>query len=138
MKFKGLKKVTSKTADTSQWLVPTFTDEFSGSALSANWNYRGFLYEPDSLRECSKGDPSAVKVSGGVVQLSVIKDPETYERFEKVVLVHGCRQVQELAYGETITETLPNHELIGELVREIREGRQESDIGAALPPLGPT
>ncbi len=35
--------------------------------------------------------------------LSVIKDPETYERFEKVVLVHGVRQVAELAYGDTIT-----------------------------------
>ncbi len=36
--------------------------------------------------------------------LSVIKDPETYERFEKVVLLHGCRRVEELAYGEMITE----------------------------------
>ena len=36
--------------------------------------------------------------------LSVIKDPETYERFEKVVLLHGCRRVAELAYGEMITE----------------------------------
>ncbi len=50
--------------------------------------------------------------------LAIIKDPETYERFEKVILVHGCRQVQELAYGETITETLPQHELIGEMVRD--------------------
>ena len=47
--------------------------------------------------------------------LSVIKDPETYERFEKVVLLHGCRRVAELAYGEMITEKLPNDELIGEL-----------------------
>ena len=50
--------------------------------------------------------------------LSVIKDPETYERFEKVVLLHGCRRVAELAYGEMITESLPNDELIGELVRD--------------------
>lgn len=49
--------------------------------------------------------------------LSVIKDPETYERFEKVVLLHGCRRVKELAYGEMITEKLPNDELIGEYVR---------------------
>jgi ferredoxin/flavodoxin---NADP+ reductase len=49
--------------------------------------------------------------------LSVIKDPETYERFEKVVLLHGCRRVAELAYGELITKELPNDELIGELVR---------------------
>lgn len=50
--------------------------------------------------------------------LSVIKDPETYERFEKVVLLHGCRRVAELAYGEMIQEHLPNDELIGEMVRE--------------------
>src|SRR5580704_10225325 len=49
--------------------------------------------------------------------LSVIKDPETYQRFEKVVLLHGCRRVAELAYGEMITKELPNDEMIGELVR---------------------
>src|SRR5258708_12433368 len=49
--------------------------------------------------------------------LSVIKDPETYDRFEKIVLLHGCRHVRELAYGEMITEGLPNDELIAELVR---------------------
>jgi ferredoxin--NADP+ reductase len=48
--------------------------------------------------------------------LSVIKDPETYERFEKVVLLHGCRHVRELAYGELITEKLPQDEMIGEMV----------------------
>jgi ferredoxin/flavodoxin---NADP+ reductase len=35
-----------------------------------------------------------------------------------VVLVHGCRQVAELAYGERITADLPRDELIGEYVRE--------------------
>jgi ferredoxin--NADP+ reductase len=50
--------------------------------------------------------------------MSIIKDPETYDRFEKVVLLHGCRQVNELAYGETITEGLPSDEFVGELVRE--------------------
>jgi ferredoxin--NADP+ reductase len=49
--------------------------------------------------------------------LSVIKDPETYERFEKVVLLHGCRRVAELAYGELITEKLPHDEMIGDMVR---------------------
>lgn len=48
--------------------------------------------------------------------LSVIKDPETYARYEKVILVHGCRHVAELAYGEMITSELPNDELVGELV----------------------
>jgi len=50
--------------------------------------------------------------------MSIIRDPETYEKFEKVVLVHGCRQVNELAYGETITEVLPEDEFIGELIRD--------------------
>ncbi len=50
--------------------------------------------------------------------MSLIRDPETYERFEKVVLVHGCRQVAELAYGETITQALPDDDYLGDLIRE--------------------
>ena len=50
--------------------------------------------------------------------LSLIKDPEIYERFERVVLVHGCRRIAELAYTETITEQLPNDPFLGEVVRE--------------------
>lgn len=50
--------------------------------------------------------------------MSIIRDPDTYERFEKIVLVHGCRQVAELAYGERITADLPRDELIGEYVRD--------------------
>ncbi|HTE36651.1 MAG TPA: ferredoxin--NADP reductase [Reyranella sp.] len=46
--------------------------------------------------------------------MSLIRDPETYERFEKVVLLHGCRQVSELAYGELITKDLPQDEFLGE------------------------
>jgi ferredoxin/flavodoxin---NADP+ reductase len=49
--------------------------------------------------------------------MSIIRDPDTYERFEKVVLVHGCRQIAELAYGETITRALPSDEYLGELIR---------------------
>lgn len=49
--------------------------------------------------------------------MSIIRDPETYERFEKVVLVHGCRQVQELAYAETITRELPDDEFLGDEIR---------------------
>lgn len=49
--------------------------------------------------------------------MSVIQDPETYERFEKVVLIHGVRTVSELAYRDFITHTLPCHEFIGEDVR---------------------
>lgn len=50
--------------------------------------------------------------------MSIIKDPETYERFEKIILVHGVRQVSELAYDKFITEELPQNEFIGDAVRE--------------------
>ncbi len=50
--------------------------------------------------------------------LSVIQDPETYERFDKVVLVHGVRFVSELAYSDFITRILPDNEFFGEQVRE--------------------
>jgi ferredoxin--NADP+ reductase len=48
--------------------------------------------------------------------MSIIRDPETYEKFEQVVLVHGVRQVDELAYHDVLMEHLPNHEFLGELV----------------------
>ena len=89
--------------------------------------------------------------------LSIIKDPETYARFEKVVLIHGVRQVDELAYQNVITEELPTNEFFGEDVRAkliyyptvtrepfrnngrltdlIKSGKLFKDIG--LPPLDP-
>lgn len=48
--------------------------------------------------------------------MSIIRDPETYEKFEQVILVHGVRQVDELAYHDVLMEHLPNHEFLGELV----------------------
>lgn len=50
--------------------------------------------------------------------MSIIQDPEVYERFKKVVLVHGVRFVSELAYADFITRELPNNEFFGEQVRE--------------------
>ena len=49
---------------------------------------------------------------------SLIKDPEVYERFETIVLVHGCRQVSELAYGEQLVARLREDELFGELLQD--------------------
>lgn len=49
--------------------------------------------------------------------MSLVKDPAVYERFEKVVLVHGCRTAAELAYADEIENQLPNDELLGEDVR---------------------
>ena len=50
--------------------------------------------------------------------LSIVQDPETYERFEKVILMHGVRYKSELAYAELFTQELPQHEFLGEMVRE--------------------
>lgn len=47
--------------------------------------------------------------------MSVIKDPEVYERFDKVILTHGVREVSELAYQDIINE-LPDNEFFGEMV----------------------
>jgi ferredoxin--NADP+ reductase len=50
--------------------------------------------------------------------MSIIRDPETYEQYEKVILVHGVRHVAELAYDNLITKELPENEFFGEQVRE--------------------
>jgi ferredoxin--NADP+ reductase len=48
--------------------------------------------------------------------LSIVKDPDIYDRFERVILVHGCRTVDELAYSEMLTQELPQDEFVGEMV----------------------
>jgi ferredoxin/flavodoxin---NADP+ reductase len=48
--------------------------------------------------------------------MSIIRDPETYEKFEEIILIHGVRTVEELAYRELLTDHLPKHELLGELI----------------------
>jgi ferredoxin--NADP+ reductase len=48
--------------------------------------------------------------------MSIVRDPETYEKFDQVILVHGVRQKDELAYHDVLMEHLPNHEFLGELV----------------------
>ncbi|MDP3857863.1 MAG: ferredoxin--NADP reductase [Stagnimonas sp.] len=50
--------------------------------------------------------------------MATIRDPETYERFEKIVLIHGVRMVNDLAYHDYIENQLPNDEALGELVRK--------------------
>lgn len=50
--------------------------------------------------------------------ISIIKDPETYEQFDKVIITHGCRYQEELAYQETINHSLPNNEYLGEEIRK--------------------
>lgn len=89
--------------------------------------------------------------------LSLIRDPEAYERFDKVILFHGVRHVNELAYQDYIERELPNDEFLGEFVRDkllyypsvtrepyrnrgrltdlIISNRMTDDLG--LPPLNP-
>lgn len=46
---------------------------------------------------------------------SIVRDPEVYERFETVVLVHGCRDVAELEYGRQLVDDLKKSEFLGEM-----------------------
>jgi ferredoxin--NADP+ reductase len=48
--------------------------------------------------------------------MSIVRDPETYERFAQIVLVHGVRSVDELAYHDLLAEHLPSHEFLGDMV----------------------
>jgi ferredoxin--NADP+ reductase len=56
--------------------------------------------------------------TGAAPFLSVAKDPETYERFEQVVLVRGARTAADLAYGDAAIRRLRDDPHLGELVRE--------------------
>lgn len=89
--------------------------------------------------------------------MSVVRDPEFYEAFDKLILTHGVRWNSELGYHEYITKELPENEFFGEMVKEkliyyptvtreafknqgrltdlIENGKIFTDIG--LPPLDP-
>ncbi|MCB1386271.1 MAG: ferredoxin--NADP reductase [Nitratireductor sp.] len=47
---------------------------------------------------------------------SIIRDPETYEKFEKVYVIHTCRENAELQYGFDLVEEIANHEILSEIV----------------------
>src|SRR3954463_2103591 len=48
--------------------------------------------------------------------MSIVRDPETYEKFEQIILVHGVRQKDELAYHDLLVKHLPAHEILGEMI----------------------
>jgi len=48
--------------------------------------------------------------------LAVIKDPQTYERFDQVILTHGVRNASDLAYRDYVVNELPQHEFLGEQI----------------------
>lgn len=47
---------------------------------------------------------------------SIIRDPETYERYEQVILTHTCREVAELTYGKELVDAVREDPLVGEFV----------------------
>ncbi|MEM1404625.1 MAG: ferredoxin--NADP reductase [Pseudomonadota bacterium] len=50
--------------------------------------------------------------------MAIIRDPDAYEKFDKVVLVHGVRRVSDLAYEDYLTSQLQQDEYLGEEIRE--------------------
>lgn len=50
--------------------------------------------------------------------MSIVRDPDTYNKFEQIILVHGVRQKDELAYHDMLVEHLPQHEFLGEMVSQ--------------------
>ena len=89
--------------------------------------------------------------------MSIIRDPETYERFEHVIVAHGVRRESDLGYRGYIENELPQHELVGDQVKSqllyyptvtrepfrnqgrvttlLDSGKMSSDLG--LPALSP-
>jgi ferredoxin--NADP+ reductase len=47
---------------------------------------------------------------------SLMRDPETYERYDEVIMMHTCREAKELEYGRQLVESLADDPLIGEMV----------------------
>jgi len=50
--------------------------------------------------------------------MAIVRDPDAYARYDHIVLVHGVRQVSDLAYRDYLTNDLPEHPYLGELARE--------------------
>lgn len=47
---------------------------------------------------------------------SLLRDPETYERYDTVIAAVGCRTVAELGFADGVVKDLEAHELLGEMV----------------------
>jgi len=47
---------------------------------------------------------------------SLIRDPQTYEDYEQVILTHTCRQVAELTYGRELVDSIRADEMLRELI----------------------
>lgn len=49
---------------------------------------------------------------------SLVRDPDTYERYGEVILMHTCRDVAELNYGRELIESVRTDDLLAELIGE--------------------
>lgn len=49
---------------------------------------------------------------------SIIRDPESYEKFEQLILTHTCRDAADLEYGNELVAAAKNDPLIGELAQK--------------------
>ncbi|MEX3593000.1 MAG: ferredoxin--NADP reductase [Burkholderia sp.] len=49
--------------------------------------------------------------------MSIIRDPDIYDRFDKIILTHTCRLKDELAYMDFIKHDLPGHEYLGDIIK---------------------
>jgi ferredoxin--NADP+ reductase len=47
---------------------------------------------------------------------SLIREPQTYEDYDQIILTHTCRDVAELEYGRKLVDQVKNDELMAELV----------------------
>ena len=88
---------------------------------------------------------------------SLIREPETYDKFEEVILTHTCRNIAELQYGFDLVNEIKNDEILSEIVGDklkhyatvtredypfkgritdlIENGKLFADLG--VPPLNP-
>lgn len=49
---------------------------------------------------------------------SLLRDPQTYEDYDEVIITHTCREVGELEYGQRLIDDIRNDEMLGELLGE--------------------
>lgn len=49
---------------------------------------------------------------------SLLREPETYENYDEVIVTHTCRDVAELTYGRDLIENLKKDEMMIELLGE--------------------
>lgn len=88
---------------------------------------------------------------------SLMRDPETYERYDEVIMMHTCRELADLEYGRQLVDSLKDDPLIGEFVGDklkyyptttreqsplmgritdnLKSGKVFADLG--LPPMDP-